>query len=303
MFGRSAHPTDVDLVRLLDGELPETTRRTLERHLSACVACAGRRATLESFSRAVDALAVPTVDPGAATHAVARQRLGRALTAPSMSVRLAGSLRLSGPWWTAAAACLVALVVLTRPWSASRDTSAALPEPDALPIASLTPGATTPITAHELCSGIRRTRPITAELRAQVLRLYRMEQVPPEHYELDYLITPELGGATDARNLWPQRYGERRWNARVKDQLEDLLPQLVCSGRLDLGTAQRDMATNWVSAYRHHFGTTEPFARAAGLQPSTWLVITPLNRENRPSCAHHSGSPSPSAPPAPHCGV
>jgi len=41
----------------------------------------------------------------------------------------------------------------------------------------------------------------------------------PDAYEVDYLITPELGGATDIRNLWP--YGDTVWNAHVKDQLED----------------------------------------------------------------------------------
>ena len=62
-----------------------------------------------------------------------------------------------------------------------------------------------------------------------------MEGVPAHEYELDYLITPELGGSGDRRNLWPERYGARVWNARVKDELEQLLPQLVCRGEVDLG--------------------------------------------------------------------
>ncbi len=43
---------------------------------------------------------------------------------------------------------------------------------------------------------------------------YGMAGVPQAEYELDYLITPELGGAPDARNLWPQRYDVPGWNAR-----------------------------------------------------------------------------------------
>ena len=62
-----------------------------------------------------------------------------------------------------------------------------------------------------------------------------MEHVAPSEYELDYLITPELGGVGDARNLWPQRYDSDVWNARVKDDLERLLPRLVCDGAVDLG--------------------------------------------------------------------
>ena len=93
-----------------------------------------------------------------------------------------------------------------------------------------------------------------------------MESVPADQYELDYLITPQLGGAPDARNLWPQRYQARVWNAGVKDQLEDLLPRLVCEGRLDLRTAQRDIAADWVSAYRKYFrnGVAAPAAGAPG---------------------------------------
>lgn len=303
MFSRSTHPSDAELVTLIDGEVPEATRRSLERHLATCAPCAHRRASLQSFSLAVNALTASTGREDGRPDVVVRQRLGRALAADSARDRASNRFRTAGPWWAAAAACLVALAVLTRPWLASHDARPSVIETDALPIASLTPGATTAITAKELCSGLRRTPPITAGLRAQVLRLYQMEQEPPERYELDYLITPELGGATDARNLWPQRYGERRWNARVKDQLEDLLPQLVCSGRLDLATAQREMAKNWVSAYQRHFGTDEPFTRAARLPSSAWLVITPPNRENRPSCVHRSGLPLPFAPQAPQCGV
>ena len=93
-----------------------------------------------------------------------------------------------------------------------------------------------------------------------MLRDYRLEGLPETEYELDYLITPELGGSSDRRNLWPERYGSRVWNARVKDQLELLLPQMVCEGRLDLATAQRDIATDWIAAYRKYFNTETPLA-------------------------------------------
>jgi hypothetical protein len=108
--------------------------------------------------------------------------------------------------------------------------------------------------------------PVTEEMRREVLAAYGMERMPPDQYELDYLITPELGGTTHARNLWPQPYGSRVWNAYVKDALERLLPELVCSGRLDLTTAQRDMAVDWIAAYKKYFRTDWPLAahRVAG---------------------------------------
>jgi hypothetical protein len=48
------------------------------------------------------------------------------------------------------------------------------------------------------------------------------------------------------------------WNARVKDELEGLLPRLVCAGTLPLATAQRDMATDWIAAYKKYFHTDRP---------------------------------------------
>jgi hypothetical protein len=134
----------------------------------------------------------------------------------------------------------------------------------ALPVASITPGATWDVDVEELCSGATRMRPITSAMRAEVLNAYGVEELPADQYELDYLITPELGGATDARNLWPQRYQSPVWNARVKDELERLLPRLVCSRKLDLATAQREMASDWIAAYKKYFNTDVPLEAHRG---------------------------------------
>ena len=93
-----------------------------------------------------------------------------------------------------------------------------------------------------------------------------MENVPTDEYELDYLITPELGGAPDARNLWPQRYGSRVWNAHVKDDLERLLPRMVCNQEIRLETAQREIARDWIAAYRKYFKTDAPLQAEATVE-------------------------------------
>jgi len=54
--------------------------------------------------------------------------------------------------------------------------------------------------------------------------------LPLSLYEVDYLITPELGGADDIKNLWPQPFTAKNWSAYTKDDLEDRLHELVCSG-------------------------------------------------------------------------
>jgi hypothetical protein len=71
---------------------------------------------------------------------------------------------------------------------------------------------------------------------AEVFERYGVTR-PRDQYEVDHLITPELGGATDIRNLWPEPYHDAVWNAHVKDQLEDLLHAMVCRGEVDLATA------------------------------------------------------------------
>jgi hypothetical protein len=81
--------------------------------------------------------------------------------------------------------------------------------------------------------------------------MYGVKSPKPGEYEVDYLITPDLGGTESIRNLWPQPYSAK-WNASMKDQLEEKLHELVCSRKLDLATAQHDMALDWVSAYKKY---------------------------------------------------
>jgi hypothetical protein len=44
----------------------------------------------------------------------------------------------------------------------------------------------------------------------------------------------------------------------VKDALEDRLRELVCDGSLELAVAQREIAANWIAAYRKYFHTEKP---------------------------------------------
>lgn len=106
---------------------------------------------------------------------------------------------------------------------------------------------------------------IPMDVREAVFHEYGMDRFHPQEYEVDHLITPELGGTDDIRNLWPQPYSATQWNARVKDELENRLRELVCDGKLDLPTAQRDIATNWIAAYQKYFHTDKPLSAVASL--------------------------------------
>lgn len=46
----------------------------------------------------------------------------------------------------------------------------------------------------------------------------------------------------------------------MKDALEDRLREMVCDGSLDLMEAQREIATNWIAAYKKYFRTDTPLA-------------------------------------------
>jgi hypothetical protein len=48
------------------------------------------------------------------------------------------------------------------------------------------------------------------------------------------------------------------WNAPVKDRLEDRLHVLVVSGKLDLKTAQHEIATDRTAAYKKYIGPSPP---------------------------------------------
>jgi hypothetical protein len=76
---------------------------------------------------------------------------------------------------------------------------------------------------------------------------------------VDHLIPLELGGSNRLGNLWPEPY-DIVWNARVKDRLENRMHKMVCAGELDLATAQRAIAADWVAAYRRYEGA-EPTGR------------------------------------------
>lgn len=65
-------------------------------------------------------------------------------------------------------------------------------------------------------------------------------------YELDHFWSLEIGGdPRDPRNLWPQPYAGK-YGARVKDQVEDKLHRMVCSGTMKLVDAQACIAADWV---------------------------------------------------------
>ncbi len=254
------HVSDRELLLAADRELTPARERRLRRHLSACPDCTARADGIQQdpFGTLADA------GSGAAAPlppaAPARARLRMRLAAVAREDATPGAVA-----WGRAAACALLAVVAGLAWTMVRPGQ---PVPDAptmaggvllLPRGDLTPGLALPVAAADLCGAERVVaRPVAHAVQRDVFDRYGADFARAREYELDHLITPELGGASDARNLWPQPFGRTIWNAYVKDELELHLHQLVCEGTLDLASAQRELAVDWIAAYKQRFQTERP---------------------------------------------
>jgi hypothetical protein len=241
---RNAHLSDRELVLAADSELSLDR----ERHLAGCPQCRARRLELED---AAVLLKVRRDSLPAAGPARTRLRLRLAEIAEqptSLPFR-------PGPWLMAFAGGL-ALICVGAVLTFHQSRRAGALE---VPSPRLTPGAARTVDREALCnSALPKNQVAPAGLRERVFQAYGIAHPDPGQYEVDYLITPALGGADDIRNLWPQPYVSTVWNARVKDELEDRLRELVCGGRLGLAEAQRDISTDWIAAYKKYFQTNQP---------------------------------------------
>jgi len=134
-----------------------------------------------------------------------------------------------------------------------------------LPDPRLTPGDVLDVTAQDVCtpSYSRHIRDVPQAVKNQAYQEYGITSHQPGEFEVDHLISLEIGGSNSIKNLWPQSYQTSPWNAHVKDKLENRLHKLVCSGQLDLATAQHAIASNWITAYQKYMGRSVPTSSSA----------------------------------------
>lgn len=120
-----------------------------------------------------------------------------------------------------------------------------------LPDSACTPGAIfASVTKDQVCqSGYAKSvRDVPDSEKNQVYAEYGITSHSPGEYEVDHLISLELGGSNDIANLWPEA-AEPRPGYHEKDRVENYLHQQVCSGAMSLQEAQVQIATNWLAAY------------------------------------------------------
>jgi Putative zinc-finger len=279
MRGDKLHLSDEVLLLSADQELSPRREAEVLAHLAVCERCRARRDELQQvasdFSRAHREGLTAELSSVRGSRADLQTQLALLSSSPKRSgfQHPLANLFAGKRWAYVAAVFLVAALGLrllsqetlqrdSRTLLAGSGAGPLLPEP------RLTPGVTRPINAGQVCTPAPpdQMATIPMALRQAVFHEYGMDGSRPREYEVDHLITPELGGTDDIQNLWPEPYATTEWNAQVKDELEDRLRELVCQGKLDLPTAQRDIATNWISAYQKYFHTDKPLTDTSSIR-------------------------------------
>lgn len=125
-----------------------------------------------------------------------------------------------------------------------------------LPDPACTPGAVLTTEVQVVCQPgyAGSVRNVSEATRRQVYAAYGI-MPRPNAYEIDHLISLELGGSNEVDNLWPESYRGTQ-NAHDKDRLENDAHRLVCTDQLPLAEAQRKIAQNWVQ-FSHDIAVKE----------------------------------------------
>jgi hypothetical protein len=266
MKHKAQHLSDQDLLLDVDGEHSTHDEKRVRAHLKACWKCRVRRDELKNaisdfvhfHQSQFDGQLPPPDSPRALLKAQLAQLAATVPNQPPSWLTLFHRLR-----WALAITCgVLALSLFLSPLVRRRalrpGVSIVL-----IPDSRLTPGAALLVGQGQLCTQPNiKNKAVPVALQRKVLEEYGIEGADPRAYEIDYLITPALGGADDMHNLWPQSYSATAWNADVKDALEDRLREMVCNGNLDLTEAQQEIAGNWIAAYKKYFHTDKPLPEA-----------------------------------------
>ena len=108
-----------------------------------------------------------------------------------------------------------------------------------------TPGAIFPnVTKSDICqSGYARSvRNVPDSEKNQDYAEYGITHHTTGQYEVDHLISLELGGSNDIANLWPEAASPTP-GFHEKDKVENYMHDQVCSGAISLQQAQIEISS------------------------------------------------------------
>lgn len=120
----------------------------------------------------------------------------------------------------------------------------------ALPDSSCTPGAVFNVSTATVCTVgyTTKVRDVPLSEKKQVFKEYGISYSLHANYEVDHLISLEVGGSNDISNLWPESYVIGN-GSHTKDGFENYLHSQVCKGNISLAEAQSEIATDWFKYY------------------------------------------------------
>jgi hypothetical protein len=279
MRDQELHLSDEDLLLAADGELPKAEMERVSAHLASCWTCRARVRDIENAIAdfiLVRNESTPKLPPADGPRALLRLRIAQLYQSgltPWAGMSTVLRTRAAGLAWSVTLGLLIGCVLwrVIQPAPEKHLHPADL-RTRSVPDPRLTPGATLPLTREDVCAAglVETAHVVPVDVANRVFAAYGVA-AKPRAYEVDFLITPALGGSDSVRNFWPQPYRNTVWNAHIKDALEDRLQELVCAGQLELGTAQREIAVDWISAYKKYFHTEVPLPQHASfLRDRPW---------------------------------
>jgi hypothetical protein len=113
-----------------------------------------------------------------------------------------------------------------------------------LPDSACTPGDILSTSTAVICKFKYATsvRNVSSELKREVLAEYGIPSNKRYLYQIDHLISLNLGGSNNISNLFPETLAMEK----IKSEFEESLYIEVCSGKMNVEVAQKQISTNWV---------------------------------------------------------
>lgn len=169
-----------------------------------------------------------------------------------------------------------------------------------LPDSACTPGAILTTNTATICTvGYTKTvRNVPLSEAKKVFAEYGIPYSSHASYEVDHLVSLELGGSNDISNLWPESRVITN-GSLVKDKLENSLHAQVCSGKMTIQTAQSAIATNWLTAYNAPLKASATKASAVKKTPAPVQQTKTVVQTPPPTQLSTPANPSPVQAPSP----
>jgi len=92
-------------------------------------------------------------------------------------------------------------------------------------------------------------RNVPQSLKNKVYASYSIKTRKPGQYEVDHLVSLQLGGSNNIANLWPEIDAPKP-GFHEKDRVENYLHDQLCKGKMTLKQVQIAIATNWLAVYK-----------------------------------------------------